>query len=242
MVDMIDYLDELNAKRTNLTLYYRRFGKIRWLVPNIVKALFKELEEKWDYATTERARVLDVIWADPVMRQRMLQREKSAGEQAEQRIMQRDMLTASPGRPYVVSDVVKDIGKRVVAWEREDAKHRHHLDEALFYYKSGAWQHDGVEIKDLNKLIDDLTLEADHARLAHYRVIDGFQLRLRLETTEKHDPVSMISENVLKSLRAAVQPLERNQETPLSMFLEERRRLHERAYGVVKERNAGPAR
>lgn len=223
MADLIDYLDQLDAERAKLSLYGRRFRKFRWLVPGLVKGLTRELEEEWAQVTAERQRTLEVIWADPVLRVRMKEREEAAIAEARKRMIAREVMSSLPGRPYMVSQPVKEIGIKVVGLEREEARRQNFLDEALFYYGSGAWQNDGIEVGKLTKLMDDLTLDRDRVRLALHRVRDGLHTRVEMETTHKNDPVSMILENVLAGIRTELPVMERDKETPLSRFVEKER-------------------
>lgn len=220
MSDLIVYLDKLDAERAKLMLYARRFKKLRWLVPKIAGSLMQGLEEEWADLTKERQRTLEVIWADPVLRVKMKDRERAAVEDARKRMVARDVMTALPGKPYDVPQPVKEIGRRVVGLEREEALRQGYLDEALFYYGSGTWQNDGIEVGKLTKLLDELTADRDTARLARHRVLDGLQTRLEMDMTAKHEPVSLVRENLLVAIRAELPRRERDQETPLSKLLQ----------------------
>jgi hypothetical protein len=240
MADLIDYLDKLNAERAHLSLYARRLRKVKWLLPGIVKDLMKGLEDQWREVTEERQRTLEVIEADPALRFRMREREESAALEARQRMVARHEMTASPGRPHVASEPVREIGRKVVALEREEARRQHFLDEVYFYYGSNAWQNDGVEIGKLDKLIQECELDRDCARLAHHRVLDGLHTRIQLEAVHRNEPVSMLCANLLGVIRAEVAAPERDRETPLSRFLEkERPRLED---SREPKRSRGPSR
>lgn len=223
MADLLDYLDKLNRERAYLANYGKSFRKLRWLVPGLVKDLVKELEEKWVEVSKERERTLEVIWADPVLRQRMKDREAQAVAEAGRRLGQGEIMKALPGRPYEVSEGVRETAVRVVGLERVERSAQHALDEALFYYGSQAWQNDGIEIGKLTKLIEELTLERDRARLEHHRVLDGLNTRLRLDATRYREPVSMIQDNVLRNVRAELPQQIHGAATPLSRFLEQER-------------------
>lgn len=219
MGDLIDYLDKLDEERARLSLYGRRLRKLKWLMPATAGNLMRGLEGTWAEVTSERQRTVEMIWADPVLREKMKDREQAAIEGARHRLLKREEINALPARPYAISQPVKEIGLKVVGLEREEARRQHFLDEALFYYGSGAWQNDRIEVAKVTKLLDDLTLDRDRVRLARHRVLDGLHLRIALETTEKHEPVSLILENLLVNVRGELPKPPKDAETPLSRFL-----------------------
>jgi hypothetical protein len=236
MADLIDYLEKLDAERAKLSLYARRIRKFKWVIPGTAKNLMRGLEEQWADVTAERQRTVESIWADPVLRLKMKEREQAAIDGARQRLVNHEVMTALPGRPYSISEPVKEIGVKVVGLEREEARRQHFLDEALFYYGSGAWQNDRVEVGKLTKLMDDLTLDRDRVRLARYRVLDGLYTRIALETTDKHEPVTMISENLLRGVRGEWPKAVKDVETPLSRFLAAERPEPDNTRSVEKSR------
>lgn len=239
MADLIEYFDKLNAERARLSLYGRRLRKVKWLVPSVVKGLMRDLDEEWREVSAERQKVLAVIWADPALRTRMQEREKAAVAEAKLRLVAPGPITMLPGRPYEASLPVKELGRKVVALEREELRRQHDLDEVYFYYGSSAWQNEGVEIAKLDKLIQNCELDRDTARLAHHRLLDGLHTRVQLEAANGK-PVSMICSDLLGSIRAEIPKSVPENDTPLVRFLEKERPVME--VGNTVRRSKVPTR
>lgn len=221
MADLVDYLGKLNAERAHLQRYSKRIRIARWILPGTVKQLTRELEERWAEVTKERERTLEVIWADPVLRQKMKDLEAQAVEESRRRLAIRESMAFPRGKPYAASKDIRDIAVKVIGLEREEAFAQYALDEANFYYGSGAWQNDGIEVGKLKELLDHLTVERDRIAGEKFAKLDGLTTRLQIESKGRKEPVSMVQHKVLESVRAELPQVTRGpaQDSPLAAFL-----------------------
>lgn len=200
-MDLLDELERVDATRATLNLYARRTKIVGWLLPETARRFIHKLDLAFEDATHERRRLLELIHADPVSRQRFKDKETALI----QRDFEKESVTLPPLeslKPFEPTENLRVLAKKVVDLEREEAKRAEHFNEAAFYYKSGAWQQDRIPVARLTDLLDELGLDYRTARLARGRALDGLQWRLGHQMHPNHGPVSLQRESLLNEARA----------------------------------------
>lgn len=237
-MDLLKELERVDQNRARLQIYIRRIEKARWLFPGTVKELVRAYEERFEEVTRERRRVLELIHANPIERERFRSREKALLDKAAEMMIPKPPLPPGTTKAFKASDAVYAVGKRVVDVEREEAKCERHLKEAQHYYITGAWQQHRIPVAKVTELMDDITLQRDIARMQRGRIFDGLYQRVGMELRPGQGSVSLQIDHLLQGIRVAFPGPEHKEEepTPLRIFLQ--KNLEEIRRGDEQQRRA----
>ncbi len=221
-MDLLKELERTDQSRARLQLYIRRIQKARWLFPGSVKAIVREYEERFEEVTRERRRILELIHANPMERERYRAREKALLDKAAEMMIPKPTLLPGTNKPFKASDAAYAVGKRVAELELDEAKWESHLKEAQHYYITGAWQQHRIPVAKVTELMDDITLQRDIARMQRGRVFDGLYQRVGMELRPGQGAVSLQIDHLLSGIRVAFPGPEQQAEepTPLRIFLQ----------------------
>lgn len=224
MADLIQELERLNRRREETYYYSEKARALGIVAPGLAGKIIAGLNARFAELTQQREQVLQLIWADPVLRMKMKEREKAAVEDARRRQLERDVRGKLPGRLFMPSAALKQVGIKVVGLEEEEARRQAHLDEAVFYYATGAWERDLVPLAKLESLMDDLRLKHAMVREARGRVTDRLQFDLEREVGPRtKESLTLLRESLLQEVRGELPPREPDDETPLAQFLAKER-------------------
>lgn len=224
MADLIQELERLDRRRAETYYYGGKARALGLIAPGLAGKIIAGLDQRFQDLTRQREQVLQLIWADPVLRLKMREREKATIEEAHRRDLAAEMRGKLPGKLFKPSLALKQIGIKVVGLEQEEARRKDHYEEAWFYYKSSAWERDRVPIAKLDNLLADLKVKWDAVREARGRVTDGLHFNLEGEVGRRSkESLTLLQESLLHEVRSEILPRERDLQTPLSEFLEKER-------------------
>ncbi|MBS0232501.1 MAG: hypothetical protein JSR99_03335 [Proteobacteria bacterium] len=224
MSDLISYLDGIDRKLAATHKYRRRASVARIFAPQTAANIIAGLDQRFDDLWRERDRTMRLIWVDPVLRQTMKEREKTAIAEAHRRAMEKEIRPVLPERLYAASETVKAVAVKVVGLEHEERKRLQHFDEAQRYYGSGAWQADGIDISKLDTLLNQLRVAHESVRDARAGIQDGLFWQVSQEKRRDKQAVTLLVENVLQQARVEVKPLDLSPLTPLAAFVQKERK------------------
>lgn len=220
-MDLLKQLERADQNRARLQVYILRVQKARWLFPGTVREIVREYENRFEDATRGRRRILELIHANPLERERYRAREKVMLDKAAEMLVPRKPLPPGTYKPYRASDATYAVGKRVSALGANEALWETHLKEAQHYYITGAWQQHGIAVGKVTELMDDITLQRDIARMTRGRLLDGLFQRVGMELQPGQGSVSLQVDQLLTGI-SKNEPqgeTERSPETPLTTFL-----------------------
>lgn len=141
---LIDELERIDRRRQWLAIYEERARRM-WFLPGLRNRFLNRFARRWHEATAKRERILALINADPVTRDQLRQREAKKLRAAQVR---------SAG------DIAKDLrglegnASKVVKLQREELRAREAWQDAVWYYKSGAWKEHRLDVDEVTTMLD----------------------------------------------------------------------------------------
>lgn len=171
----LDRLDRLNQRQRRLDEYAARVRMAFWM-PKTRDRVLSRISKKFRQNAAERTRVLDLIKADPVLRQRLREREDQV--KARQRTKERGSVGPSgPAAP--LPDKFHNEAMYVVSLKETERLARDAYQEAVWYYKWGDWKTDGVAVEEVTALLDTLKHEMQRATRSRVEAQQSFEDGIR---------------------------------------------------------------